>query len=301
MLIYRRTSMLESTAQTLVNTVNCVGVMGKGLALAFKKREPEMFHAYKGICDRGALKPGLLWLWRGSSSWVLNFPTKVDWRHPSQIEWIDSGLRKFVAEYERFGIREISFPRLGCGNGGLNWEDVRPLMEHHLNPLRIPIYIHDYEKDVGLPEHLDDAARSLLNAVDDDGSFDAFLASFRRAVELVGDDMIDLTSNRPFRAQVLNESVHFDVGGTSWTFDLEELRNIWAGLLKGLVTRERAGWIVKEGGDPLMSVLSLLPQVRAVEIQRASAVGPEIALEFKPTAKAISATPKARQMELKWA
>ena len=109
MLIYRRTSILESPAQTLVNTVNCVGVMGKGLAHAFKEREPDMFKAYKRICDQKALVPGKLWLWRGSGSWVLNFPTKVHWRNPSRLEWIEEGLAKFVAAFMEQGITEISF------------------------------------------------------------------------------------------------------------------------------------------------------------------------------------------------
>src|SRR6185369_4326034 len=129
MLIYRRTSILQSSAQTLVNTVNCVGVMGKGLAHAFKEREPSMFAAYKRICDEHRLEPGKLWLWRGSANWGLNFPTKVHWRNPSKLEWIEAGLEKFVAAYEAQGITEVSFPKLGCGNGNLDWEEVRPVME----------------------------------------------------------------------------------------------------------------------------------------------------------------------------
>src|ERR1700730_5423988 len=76
MLIYRRTSLLESTAQTLVNTVNCVGVMGKGIAKHFKECKPEMFFEYKRICEKKLLAPGKLWLWRGADSLILNFPTK---------------------------------------------------------------------------------------------------------------------------------------------------------------------------------------------------------------------------------
>src|SRR5688572_4179635 len=110
MLIYRRTSLLESSAQTLVNTVNCVGVMGKGIAKEFKERDPAMFRAYKKICDDHLLEPGKLWLWHGADYWTLNFPTKIHWRNPSRIEWIEAGLRKFVSGYEKLGIRDISFP-----------------------------------------------------------------------------------------------------------------------------------------------------------------------------------------------
>ena len=71
-----------------------------------------------------------------------NFPTKKHWRKPSKLAYIDNGLKKFVDQYEERGIWEIAFPRLGCGNGGLDWADVAPLMEHHLKPLPIPVYIH---------------------------------------------------------------------------------------------------------------------------------------------------------------
>ncbi len=146
MLTYADTSLLDSSAQTLVNAVNCVGVMGKGIAKAFKDRHPEMFSAYKRICDAGLLEPGKLWLWNSSDQWVLNFPTKVHWRNPSRLEWIEMGLDKFSAEYAHRGINQISFPRLGCGNGGLDWEEVRPLMERYLAPLPINVIIHDFKR-----------------------------------------------------------------------------------------------------------------------------------------------------------
>ena len=128
MIIYHRTSLLKSTSQTVVNTVNCVGVMGKGLAAAFKKQYPEMFERYKNICDQKLLDVGKLWLWKGPDQWVLNFPTKKHWRSPSQIEWIEAGLQKFVDHYERQGIKEIAFPKLGCGNGNLDWDIVLSLI-----------------------------------------------------------------------------------------------------------------------------------------------------------------------------
>lgn len=90
---------MDSTAQTLVNTLNCVGVMGKGVAKEFKERDPEMFRAYKKICDAKLLAPGKLWLWRGRHGLVLNFPTKLHWRNPSRLEWIEAGLQKFVKSY----------------------------------------------------------------------------------------------------------------------------------------------------------------------------------------------------------
>ncbi len=135
MLTYHRTSLFTSTAQTIVNTVNTVGVMGKGIAAAFKTRYPEMFHAYQKLCREKKFEVGMLWLWKAPDQWVLNFPTKQHWRNPSKLEYIEAGLKKFVAEYERRGIREISFPRLGCGNGGLEWSQVRREIEAALSEL----------------------------------------------------------------------------------------------------------------------------------------------------------------------
>ncbi|NVB41152.1 macro domain-containing protein [Pseudenhygromyxa sp. WMMC2535] len=142
MLHYVCHDIFESPAQTLVNTVNTVGVMGKGLAREFKRRYPVMFERYRSFCDSGDLEVGKLYLFRTPNEWVLNFPTKQHWRSPSKLEWIEAGLRKFVAEYEAQGIRSVSFPQLGCGNGGLDWAEVKPLMAQHLGPLPIPVFVH---------------------------------------------------------------------------------------------------------------------------------------------------------------
>jgi O-acetyl-ADP-ribose deacetylase (regulator of RNase III) len=153
MLRYVTTSLFDSPAQTLVNTVNTVGVMGKGIAAEFKRRYPDMYDAYRRYCKEGALSVGKLLLYRSPNKWVLNFPTKEDWRRPSKVEWIESGLKKFVATYTDQGITSVSFPMLGCGNGQLDWKDVKPVMECHLKPLTIPIFVH-LAKTHGLPEHL---------------------------------------------------------------------------------------------------------------------------------------------------
>ena len=126
----------------LVNTVNCVGVMGKGLALAVKQRWPACYHAYRAACQKGQLRPGQLHLWRnpaaprpGQPQAIVNFPTKDDWRQPSRLEWIDQGLQALVklARQERFP--SLAVPPLGCGLGGLDWRQVQPLIVKHLQPL----------------------------------------------------------------------------------------------------------------------------------------------------------------------
>ena len=106
---------MNSSAQTVVNTVNTVGVMGKGLAAAFKERYPDMYVVYKKRCDDGELKPGSIWLWKGADQWVLNFATKKHWRNPSKLDYIRQGLLEFRGSYEAMGIREIAFPVWGVG------------------------------------------------------------------------------------------------------------------------------------------------------------------------------------------
>lgn len=135
--------LFESRMQTLVNTVNCVGVMGKGVALEFKKRYPEMFKEYAGLCESKKIQPGLPYLYHDlTGASVLLFPTKDHWRSPSRMEYIIRGLDWFVDHYQELGIQSIAFPPLGCGNGGLSWETVGPLMVQKLNKLPIEIEIY---------------------------------------------------------------------------------------------------------------------------------------------------------------
>ncbi len=302
MLIYHRTSLLESSAQTLVNTVNCVGVMGKGLAHAFKLREPDMFASYKNICDNKLLEPGKLWLWRGAESWVLNFPTKKHWRNPSRIEWIEAGLAKFQTAYEAQGIREIAFPRLGCGNGGLDWDDVRPLMEHFLADLPIRVFIHDHEVDVGLPEHMEAAAAQLRTAERASTSYESFMNSLRKAVSMLGSDFVDISTSNRFQASMtLDDQLIVEGSDAAWRYEADDIRGLWVRLSSGLVTNESASKSVGGGGSSIVSVLSVLPQVRPVEIQRRDTAKPEIAVEFTPLQWSTSAPPETRgQPEFAW-
>lgn len=300
MLIYRRTSLLESTAQTLVNTVNCVGIMGKGIALEFKKREPEMFAAYKRICDQKLLAPGKLWLWRGKDQRTLNFPTKLHWRNPSKLEWIEAGLRKFVENYKALGIVEISFPRLGCGNGGLDWDDVRPLMERYLSPLPIQVYIHDFTVDIGLPEHMEAVANKLRGERAADSNFDSFMQSLYRATDLVRGNLLDIPSKSPIDAFIVDGHLKLRFEEREWTFDREDLRGVWVSLQKGVLTKEKAGWTSMDGGKPLLSLISLLPHVRPIQIQKAECPA-ELAVELLPTLGADEAIPESKkQIEMAW-
>ena len=142
MLSYVEGDLFGSPAQVIVNTVNTVGVMGKGIALEFKKRYPDMFEYYKKVCDKHNLVIGKLMLYYAPDHWLLLFPTKEHWRNPSKLEYIEKGLMTFVRKYADYNITSIAFPKLGCGNGELNWDDVKPLMEKYLKDLPIDVYIY---------------------------------------------------------------------------------------------------------------------------------------------------------------
>lgn len=142
LLYYLEGDMFTSPAQCIVNTVNMVGVMGKGIALAFKEKYPDMFLEYKKACSEGVLNIGNLMIWRADDYILLLFPTKEHWRGKSKLEYIELGLQKFLEIYEKEGITSIAFPKLGCGNGGLDWAEVKPVMEKYLRGLPIDIYIY---------------------------------------------------------------------------------------------------------------------------------------------------------------
>ena len=136
-------NLFESKAKTLVNTVNCVGVMGKGIALEFKKRFPEMMKEYKSRCDMKTVEPGVPYLFDNLFDVsILNFPTKNHWRSASKLEDVVRGLDIFIKNYKDWGIKSIAFPPLGCGNGGLDWKLVGALMYQKLEPLDIDIEIY---------------------------------------------------------------------------------------------------------------------------------------------------------------
>jgi O-acetyl-ADP-ribose deacetylase (regulator of RNase III) len=153
MLEYIEGDIFNSPAQVIVNAVNTVGVMGKGIALSFKNRYPQMFEQYRKACENKTFRMGKLMLYHAPDHWVLLFPTKENWRNPSKLEYIESGLAKFVQCYTERNITSVAFPRLGCGNGELDWEVVRPLMEKYLKNLPIDVYIYLGKYDDSIPEH----------------------------------------------------------------------------------------------------------------------------------------------------
>lgn len=136
--------LFESHAQTLTNTINTVGVMGKGIALQFKKHFPDMYKDYLHRCEQNGVKIGEPYLFKDSlfDKWVLNFPTKEHWRSPSRLDAIQKGLRHIQAHYKEWGIESLAVPPLGCGEGNLEWRIVGPTLYHGLAELDIPIDLY---------------------------------------------------------------------------------------------------------------------------------------------------------------
>jgi O-acetyl-ADP-ribose deacetylase (regulator of RNase III) len=118
------------TAQALVNPVNCVGTMGAGVALLFKRAFPGNFAAYRLACNHGEVVTGKVLVYqRQFCLYIINFPTKQHWRDPSRLEWIVSGLNSLADSIKCHKITSVALPALGCGHGGLDWRDVRPLID----------------------------------------------------------------------------------------------------------------------------------------------------------------------------
>lgn len=134
---------LKSTAQTLVNTVNCVGVMGKGIALQFRNRFPDMYEDYVRRCKAGEVNLGRPYVFRSPLlPWILNFPTKEHWRSVSRLEDITQGLKHLEQHYKEWGITSLAVPPLGCGQGQLEWRVVGPTLYRYLKKLDIPVELY---------------------------------------------------------------------------------------------------------------------------------------------------------------
>jgi O-acetyl-ADP-ribose deacetylase (regulator of RNase III) len=147
MIEIRKGNIFTTNCHTIVNTVNCVGVMGAGIAYEFKLRFPDMFKKYKVFCDKGLIDIGNLWIYKLTKDdnemyeYVLNFPTKKHWKYPTKIEYLEEGLQKFVDTYKDKGILSIAFPLLGASKGGLSEKVSIDIMKKYLEKVDIPVEI----------------------------------------------------------------------------------------------------------------------------------------------------------------
>ena len=148
-----RGCLFRSDAGALINTVNCVGPMGRGIALAFKQRYPEMYEAYRSVCQRGLLRPGMILPYTGADKLILNFAVKDYWRNPSSHAWVEDCLARFVANYERLGVTSVALPCLGAENGWIPWEPTHELIYRYLGdlPIKVELIHFDPAVRVNLP------------------------------------------------------------------------------------------------------------------------------------------------------
>jgi O-acetyl-ADP-ribose deacetylase (regulator of RNase III) len=158
MIEYVKANLLESKAQALVNTVNTIGVMGKGIALQFKHQFPENFKLYAAACKNKEVQVGKMFVTEekstsGNQKTIINFPTKTDWRKPSEYSYIETGLNDLVQIIQEKGIESVAIPPLGAGNGGLEWSKINAIMERKLAHLDCIVYI--YEPNDAVQEILD--------------------------------------------------------------------------------------------------------------------------------------------------
>jgi len=290
MIAYVSGDLFECPAQTLVNTVNTVGVMGKGIARQFKEIYPKMFDAYQRHCESGEFDIGSLFLWRTPNKLVLNFPTKTSWRKPSRPEYLEAGLRRFVEIYTEAGITSVAFPPLGCGNGELDFDQVvRPLMERYLSPLPIPVYIYPPREDLrSPPEHRSiEEIRAWLRTEPRVLPFAEMWIDLRELFDK-RNEFRTLRSDTPFVAEFdeKHEQIRIRAAGTTRLFKKLEVQALWQELRdhfhitkRGLAERER-------DLSYLLPILCALPYVGMVELGDTYDklhYSPAWALQLRPT------------------
>jgi O-acetyl-ADP-ribose deacetylase (regulator of RNase III) len=270
MITYVQGSIFTSPAQVLVNTVNAEGVMGKGIALQFKRIYPEMFSQYQELCEFGKIDPGILWIYKTPHKWILNFPTKKLWRQPSRIEYIEKGLKKFVSELTELKIHSIAFPALGCGNGELDWEGmVKPVMERYLTDLPVNIFIHPPLSHSEFPEHWNQKeVAEWLRSEPRTLAFSEVWTDLKLALK---NNAEFSTGTRPFTAKIeedlLTRTLVVTTENRPYRISYDELREVWSAfrtlgyLRRGFVTNR-----IEKVLYYIMPVLAQLPYVETIRL-----------------------------------
>ena len=286
MITYVDGNLFSSPAQVLVNTVNTVGVMGRGVAKEFKRIYPDMFARYRDLCDRGRIDIGKLWLYKTPNKWILNFPTKKHWRHPSKPEYIESGLKKFVQIYSESGIHSIASPPLGCGNGELDFETtVKPLMEQYLKNLPIGVFMYPDRQDPYPPEHqTPEEIRKWLHSEPESLSF-----------QEVWEDVRDLLSKQqsfktlkkksPFEA-VLNdepEGIRITARKRTRVFHKNDLLDFWQQIRSyGFSVRSIVPNGLEKEFSYLIPIFAQLEYVKPMILSESYRHNPSIGLQYLP-------------------
>ena len=138
-------NIFTTKCQTIVNTINCVGVMGAGLAYECRLRYPTMYKHYVELCKDKKLDIGMLWIYKSDDKWIMNFPTKYHWKYESKQEYLEKGLQKFLDTYKDKKITSIAFPLLGASNGGISENISLQIMKNYLDQCEIDVEIYYYD------------------------------------------------------------------------------------------------------------------------------------------------------------
>lgn len=266
MITYVTGSLFTSPAQVLVNTVNTEGVMGKGIALQFKRTFPEMFAEYQRLCENRGIRVGKLWLYKGSpNKWILNFPTKRGWRQPSQLDFIEAGLQKFVEEFDQLKIYSIAFPALGCGNGELAWSDVKPLMEQYLQKVPADIFIYPPMSADEVPEHKDQKA--MIEWLRSEPRMLAFSEVWSDLKYLLSEKAEFTTGVKPYKAKIEEQHLVVTTDSRDYRIEYDDLRELWSRfrtygyLRRGIVSKP-----IEKVLYYIMPILGELSYVERVEL-----------------------------------
>lgn len=268
MITYVLGDLLQSPARVLVNTVNTVGVMGKGIAKDFKLIYPEMFQQYQKLCEKKMFNIGQLWLYKTPHKWILNFPTKENWRQPSKLEYIEAGLRKFTQTYADKNITSIAFPALGCGNGELNWEtQVRPLMEKYLQNIPADVYIYLYSETNKYIEHrnIEDIKEWLRS----EPQSLPFSEVWEDIVQLLSrkNTFYDLEHSEPISVVVEGRFIHIYGKALDFKLEYDEMLDLWQHIRSlGFFMNSSLPGIPEEYIGYLIAILQELPYLNPVVI-----------------------------------
>lgn len=289
MILYVQGDIFQSPAQVLVNTVNTVGVMGKGIALQYKKLFPEMFAEYKELCESGRFTVGMLWLYETSNKRILNFPTKQHWRQPSRLEYIEAGLSKFANTYQEKRIHSIAFPPLGCGNGQLDFAtQVQPLMEKYLRRLPIDVFIYPEMKN-DFVEHLSqDEMKRWLRSEPKSLPFSEVWEDLVQVLERQG-TFTTVSDGTVFDAYLQNEplSILVSVNQEQLVISYETLKDLWQQLrAHGFSMARIAPGLSYELSYvlPLLSELNYISPVHIADRYTSLAMPDIIGLQILPAA-----------------
>ena len=166
MIIEKTGNIFTTKCQTIVNTINCMGIMGAGIAYEFRLREPEMFEKYKALCKAKQIDIGKLWIYKSETKNILNFPTKYHWKYPTKKEYLHKGLQKFIDTYKQKNITSIAFPLLGADNGGLSPDESLEIMKYYLNRCDIDVEIWHFDSTA--KDDIYDSIKTIFQEMDDE-------------------------------------------------------------------------------------------------------------------------------------